>query len=194
MRIKGHGCGDHAPHGDTWRSCSRRNRNRNVGGRNDFFAELYGEVWLSENGLTEIERDLTSMKDCGYKPDKRCFLIRRENRYGQLSNCNRISVFRFQFPDIPRKISAYLRADFTSDANTRKIRGSYIVLIISDLCLRGVSSHCKKHRFGLRNGLFQGAKWCFSAHEMGFIGPWNGQYRNVRIGFSDYIKGYRAMR
>ena len=155
-----------------------------------FFAELYGEVWLSGNGLTEIERDLTSMKDCGYKPDKRCFLIRRENRYRQLSNCNRISVFSSEFPDIPRKISAYLRADFTSDANTRKIRGFYIVLIISDLCLRGVSSHCKKHHFGLRNGLFQGAKWCFSATEIGFIGPWNGQYQKAKWVITDYYIGY----
>ena len=159
-----------------------------------FFTEQYGDVWLSENGLTEIERDLTSMKDRGYKPDKRCFLIRRENRYGQLSNCNRISVFRFQFPDIPRKISAYLRADFTSDANTRKIRGSYIVLIISDLCLRGISSHCKKHRFGLRNGLFQGAKWCFSAPDMGFIALRNGHYQKAKRVFSDYGTGYMAMR
>ena len=141
-----------------------------------FFAELYGEVWLSGNGLTEIERDLTSMKDCGYKPDKRCFLIRRENRYGQHSNCKRISVFPSEFPDIPRKISAYLRTDTSSGANMRKIRSFYILLIISDLCLSGISSHCKKHRFGLRNGLFQGAKWCFSASEMGFIASRNGAY------------------
>ena len=178
MRIKGHGCGDHAPHGDTWRSCSRRNRNRNVGGRNDFFAELYGEVWLSENGLTEIERDLTSMKDRGYKPDKRCFLIRRENRYGQLSNCNRISVFRFQFPDIPRKISAYLRADFTSDANTRKIRGFLYSVDYQWFMF-------ERYFFALQKAPFRLAKWPISGCEMVLFSPWNGLYRTMKWAISE---------
>ena len=112
---------------------------------------------------------------------KRCVL---------LSNYNRILFFHSGFPDIPRKISAYLRAESSSGANTRKIRGFYKVLNINDLCLRGISSHCKKHRFGLRNGLFQGAKWCFSAPDMGFIALRNGHYQKAKRVFSDYGMGY----
>ena len=105
----------------------------------------------------------------GYKPDKRCFLIRRENRYGQLSNCNRISVFRFQFPDIPRKISAYLRAGFSSDANTRIMRCFYIVLNINDLYLMAILSFCKKHHIALRNRPFRRLKSTISHHKMGYF-------------------------
>ena len=111
-------------------------------------------------------------------------------QHGQLSIYNRILVFRSGFPDIPRKISAYLRADFPSGANTRKIRAFRKILNINDLCLRGISSLCEKHHFGLRNGLYWGAKWCFSASEMGFIALQNGQYRNVGWMFSDYDIGY----
>ena len=46
------------------------------------------------------------------------------------------------------------------------------------------------HHFGLRNGLYWSAKWCFSAPEMGFIAPRNGQYRNAGCIFSDYVTGY----
>ena len=130
------------------------------------------------------------MKDCGYKPDKRCFLIRRENRYGQHSNCKRISVFPSEFPDIPRKISAYLRTDTSSGANMRKIRSFYILLIISDLCLSGISSHCKKHRFGLRNRPFRRLKSTILHPKMGYFRLRNGQYQNARRAFPDYDMGY----
>ena len=43
----------------------------------------------------------------------------------------------------------------------------------------GILSLCEKHHFGLRNGLYWDAKWCFSAPEMGLIATRNGQYRNA---------------
>jgi len=49
------------------------------------------------------------------------------------------------------------------------MKGLYKTLNINDLYLKGISSHRKKHHFGMRNGLFQGAIWCFSAYEIGFI-------------------------
>ena len=70
-------------------------------------------------------------------------------RYRQLSICNRFSSFLPRFPDIPRKISAYLLTDFFSGANTRKIRGFYKILDINDLYLRDIFSFSKKHHFGL---------------------------------------------
>ena len=102
------------------------------------------------------------------------------NRYGPLSDCNRILIFRSWFSDIPRKISEYLRADFPSDVNMRKIRGFYKILNINNLTLEDVLSFFKKHYFGLRNGPFQGMKSTISHPEIGLIGLRNGQYQKVR--------------
>ena len=88
---------------------------------------------------------------------------------GGLSDCNRILNFPSEFPDIPRKISAYLRTDFPSDANTRIMRGYYNVLNINDLCLMGILSLCEKAHFGLRNSPFWGLKSTISHCEMGLI-------------------------
>jgi len=49
------------------------------------------------------------------------------------------------------------------------MKGLYKTLNINDLYFKDISSHRKKHHIGLRNGLFQGAIWCFSAYEIGFI-------------------------
>ena len=92
-------------------------------------------------------------------------------RYRRLSICNRFSFFLPRFPDIPRKISAYLLTDFPSGANTRKIRGFYKILDINDLYLRAISSHCKKHRFVLRNRPFRGLKSTISHPKMGYFAP-----------------------
>ncbi len=54
----------------------------------------------------------------------------------------------------------------------------------------GILSLCEKHHFGLRNGPYWSAKWCFSAPEMGLIATQNGQYRNAGHIFSDYVTGY----
>ena len=111
-----------------------------------------------------------------------------------LSDCNRISFFPSEFSDIPRKISAYLRTESYSGANTRIMRGSHIVLIINDLYLNGISSHCKKHHFGLRNGQYLVLKQAISHPNIGFIGLRNGQYRNTESIFSDYDMGYMKSR
>ena len=111
-------------------------------------------------------------------------------RYRQLSICNRFSSFLPRFPDIPRKISAYLLTDFPSGANTRKIRGFYKILDINDLYLRVISSHCKKHHFVLRNRPFRRLKSTISHPKMGYFAPWNGQFWNARWTFSDYGIGY----
>jgi len=46
------------------------------------------------------------------------------------------------------------------------------------------------HHFGMRNGLYWDAKWCFSASEMGFIAPRNGHYQKAKRMLSDYDMGY----
>ena len=107
-----------------------------------------------------------------------------------LTDYNRISIFYFGFPDIPRKISAYLQADSSSDANTRNMRGFYKILNINDLCLRGISLLCKKHHSSLRNGLYWRPKSTISHPEMSLIEIQNGQYRKAKHTFPDYDTGY----
>ena len=102
-------------------------------------------------------------------PNKHCFLMLKEIKYKSLTDCNRILIFTSEFSFLPRKISAYLRTDSSSVANTRKIRDYSNILNINNLCLRGISSYCKKHRFGLRNGLFRRLKSTISHSKMGFI-------------------------
>ena len=75
------------------------------------------------------------------------FIHLRISRNVLLSNWKRILSFRPEFSTIPRKISAYLRAESPSGANTRKIRGFYNVLNISDLYMKGVSSFCEMAHF-----------------------------------------------
>ena len=115
-------------------------------------------------------------------------------RYRQLSICNRFSFFLPRFPDIPRKISAYLQTDFPSGSNTRKIRGFYKILDIRDLYLRGISSHCKKHHFGLWNRPFRRLKCTISHPKMRYFAPWNGQYWNATWTFLEYVTGYMRRR
>ncbi len=52
------------------------------------------------------------------------------------------------------------------------------------------SLHLRKHHFGMRNGLYWSAIWCFSAPEMGLIRLRNGQYHKTKRTFSDYDIGY----
>ena len=82
--------------------------------------------------------------------DKRHSLLSERNRYGQLSNRNLISVFAPEFPDIPRKISEYLRTDSPSGANLRVMRALRKQLNSNNLCLKGIFMHCKKHHFDLQ--------------------------------------------
>ena len=72
------------------------------------------------------------------------------NLYVQLSDCNRILIFRSEFPDIPRKISEYLRTDSPSGANLRVMRALRKQLNSNNLCLKGIFMHCKKHHFDLQ--------------------------------------------
>ena len=78
-----------------------------------------------------------------------------------------------------------MRADLPSGANTRIMRGFYNILNISDLCLRAISLHCKKHHFAMQNGPYRGLKCTISHHEMGFIGLRNGLYRTAKWAISE---------
>mgnify|MGYP006948521468 FL=1 len=60
-------------------------------------------------------------------PDNRCLFLLKTNRCVSLSDCSRILIFPPQFPDIPRKISEYLRAKSPSGANTRIMRDLALV-------------------------------------------------------------------
>ena len=110
--------------------------------------------------------------------------------YGQLSIYNLISIFPSQFPTIPRKISAYLRTYSYRAQIREKQELFYNILNINDLCLNGISSHCKKHHFGLQNGLFRRLKSTISHPKIGYFAPRNGQYRKAKCIFSDYDMGY----
>ena len=75
--------------------------------------------------------------------------------YILLSNCNHILIFPPQFSDIPRKMSAYLRSDSSSAANTRNISGLCKLLNVNNLYLRvfyyfakSTISHCKMAHIG----------------------------------------------
>ena len=68
-----------------------------------------------------------------------------------------------------RKISAYLRADSPSGANTRIMRGLHNTLYINYLCLKSILSFYNMHHFGMRNGPYWSAKWPISHPKMGFI-------------------------
>ena len=147
----------------------------------------------------ELKTGTSQTQSDGLRPGKKtagegedeCRLMRlRMSLCGLLSDCNRIPVFHSGFPDIPRKISAYLRAESSSDANTRNMRGFYKMLYVNDLYLRGISSLCEKHHFGLRNGLYWRPKSTISHPETGFIATRNGLFRRAESIFSDYVMGY----
>ena len=61
-----------------------------------------------------------------------CFKLKGK-RSGQLTDFQYPAVFPFEFSVLPRKISEYLRADFPSDVNSRKIRVLFKMLNIKDL-------------------------------------------------------------
>ena len=67
------------------------------------------------------------------------------------------------------------------------------MLYINDLCLRDVSSHCKKHHFGLRNSLYWRPKSTISHPKTGFFVLRNGQYQKAELIISDYVMGYIRM-
>ena len=111
-------------------------------------------------------------------------------RYVPLSDCNRIFIFPLEFPVLPRKISAYLRPDSPSDANTRIMSGFYNMLNINYLHLGGVLLCCEKHHSGMRYGPFRRLKSTISRPDIGLIGPWNGHYQNCKRIIQDYGIGY----
>ena len=102
-------------------------------------------------------------------PNKHCFLMLKEIKYKSLTDCNRILIFTSEFSFLSRKISAYLRTDSSSGANTQKISGYRNILNINYLCLNGISSLCKKHHFGLRNRPFRRPKSTISHANMGYF-------------------------
>ena len=99
-------------------------------------------------------------------------------------------VFMSEFSVLPRKISAYLRTDPSSDVNSRKIRDFYNILNINNLHFRRILSLCKKHHFVMRNGPFQGLKSTILHPKMGLIGMQNGYYQKAKRMIPDYDMGY----
>ena len=121
---------------------------------------------------------------------QRGFLLPEWQQYVALSNWKQILIFPPWFPVLPRKISAYLRTDSSSGANTRIMRDFHNMLNVNNLRLKGIFSFCKKHHFSIRNGPFQGLKSTISCPKTGFIGSWNGLNRNVKWMTQDYNTGY----
>ena len=56
--------------------------------------------------------------------------------------------------------------------------------------MNDISPYCEKHRFGMRNGPFQGLKSTISHPKMGLIGLRNGHYQKAKRVISDYVIGY----
>ena len=142
----------------------------------------------------EIEWIPITIKKAVLLPDNRCLFPLKTNLYVPLSDCNRILIIPSQFPDIPQKISDYLRTKSPSGANTRIMRGFYNILNTNNLYLRGISPLCEKAHFGMQKGPFQRPKWPISHPNMGFIALRNGQYRNTKRTFPDYVMGYIKIR
>ena len=111
-------------------------------------------------------------------------------RNAQFSNCNRILIFPPQFPDIPRKISAYLRTGSSSGANTRIMSALCNILNVNNLYLKGALLSCEKHHFGLQNGPYWRLKSTISHPEIGLIALRNRQYQKAKWTFLDYDSGY----
>lgn len=61
-----------------------------------------------------------------------CFKLKGK-RSGQLTDFLYPVVFLSEFSVLPRKINEYLRAEFPSDVNSRKIRVLFKILNIKDL-------------------------------------------------------------
>ena len=121
---------------------------------------------------------------------QRGFLLPEWQQYVALSDWKQILIFPPWFSVIPRKISAYLRTDSSSGANTRIMEAFNNILNINNLRLRDILSLCKKHHFGMRNGPFQGLKSTISHPNIGFFACWNGLFRKAKWIFSSYVKGY----
>ena len=144
----------------------------------------------------EKHRAVSSPAEIGWIPitikkavllsDNRCLFPLKTNRYVPLSDCNRILIIPSQFPDIPPKISEYLRTKSPSGANTRIMRGFYNILNTNDLCLRRISSLCEKAHFVMQNGLYRTLIWALSHCEMGHIRTRNGLFLTMIWGISKY--------
>ena len=124
--------------------------------------------------------------------DIHCLLMLKWERYRRLSNCKRFLIFRSKFPTLPRKISAYLRAELSSGANTRIMRGFHNILNINDLYLRvffrfakSTISACNKAHIGGRNAPYRTLIWALSYCEMGNIGTRNWLFRTTLWGISE---------
>ena len=144
----------------------------------------------------EKHRAVSSPAEIGWIPitikkavllsDNRCLFPLKTNRYVPLSDCNRILIIPSQFPDIPPKISEYLRTKSPSGANTRIMRGFYNILNTNDLYLRCISSLCEKAHFGMRKGPFRHAKRPISEAEMAYIASQYGLYRTAKWAISEH--------
>ena len=99
-------------------------------------------------------------------------------------------VFPLEFSVLPQKINEYLRADFPSDANMRKIRVLHKWLDASDLHPETIFSSYEMHRFSTWYCLFQGVKCTISHPDTDQTGGWNRHNRNVRLIIRYSIAGY----
>ena len=142
------------------------------------------------SGSILIHRVTVTIKNRVTNTGQRGFLLPEWQQYVALSDWKQILIFPPWFSVIPRKISAYLRTDSSSGANTRIMEGFNNILNINNLRLRDILSLCKKHHSIIRYGPYQGLKCTISYLYMGLIVWWNGQYQNVIRFISDYAIGY----
>ena len=87
-------------------------------------------------------------------------------------------------------MSAYLRSDSSSAANTRNISGLCKLLNVNNLYLKGILLFCKKHHFALQNGPYWRLKSTISHPKIGFFAMRNRQYQKAKRVISDYDIGY----
>ena len=92
---------------------------------------------------------LDGIKNCGFNPGLILKFSAGGRQYGALSDFQHSVFFSSEFSVLPQKISENLRADFPSDANSRKIRVLRNLLNINGLNVKTDFPSCNMHCFGM---------------------------------------------
>ena len=120
----------------------------------------------------------------------RYFLLLEGEQYGALSDFQYHAIFSSEFSVLPQKSSEYLRADSSSDANSRILSSIHKTLNVNNLYSRVIFPSCNKHRFSMRYSPYQGLKRTTSRPDTGEIRPSNGHYQNVKRTIPDCAPEY----
>ena len=139
-----------------------------------------GKCYYCFSGSAETQLWPVAKEACGFKTVSALLPSAERKAIGAVTDFQYHAVFSPEFSVLPRKINENLRADFPSDANTRKIRVFLKTLYINSLHPEAIFSSHEMHRFGTWYGPYQGLKHAISHPETDETGGWYGHYRNAR--------------